>query len=132
MSTTCVRENALAWFNLYLSERCQYVAEDDTNSELLKVLCGVPQGSILGPLLFLILLLFCQMSLKDWNFNPLLIILTYIMNLKQKLILHITKLLDPNKFSINISKTNYVIFQSPHKSIPPDTSIKIGMNILSG
>ena len=49
-----VRGNTLAWFKSYLSERYQYVAMEDAHSELLKVTCGVPQGYILGPLLFLL------------------------------------------------------------------------------
>ena len=49
-----VRGNALAWFKSNLSDRYQYVAVEDTHSELLRVICGVPQGSVLGPLLFLL------------------------------------------------------------------------------
>ena len=44
------------WFVSYLSNRSQYryVKIDDTSSALLNVSCGVPQGSILGLLLFII------------------------------------------------------------------------------
>ena len=37
----------------YLSNRKQYVVFDDINSQVLDMKTGVPQGSILGPLLFL-------------------------------------------------------------------------------
>ena len=43
-----------AWFRAYLSSRRQCVCMDNTNSDFLPVLSGVPQGSVIGPLLFLI------------------------------------------------------------------------------
>ena len=49
-----VGEIAVQWFNSYLSGRQQLVNITDTNSDFRNVLCGVPQGSILGPLLFLV------------------------------------------------------------------------------
>ena len=49
-----IRGTILKWFESYLTDRLQFVTFDGTQSEVKSVKCGVPQGSILGPLLFII------------------------------------------------------------------------------
>ncbi|MFN9899955.1 MAG: reverse transcriptase domain-containing protein, partial [bacterium] len=49
-----IRGVALEWFKNYLSGRKQFVFLNEKCSTLLEILLGVPQGSILGPILFLI------------------------------------------------------------------------------
>ena len=44
--------SSIEWFKSYLSNRYQYVRVQDAMSNLLQLNFGVPQGSILGPLLF--------------------------------------------------------------------------------
>ena len=45
---------ALKWFKSYLSNRKQFISTQEISESFLDIICGVPQGSILGPLLFLI------------------------------------------------------------------------------
>ena len=49
-----IRGNILKWYESYLTDRSQYATYDGMQSNTLSIRCGVPQGSILGPLLFVI------------------------------------------------------------------------------
>lgn len=105
----------------YLSDRRQAVFCNNNTSTLKPISKGVPQGSILGPILFLIYINdLCNASDKfsyvlfadDTN---LLLADNNLENLQEKLNDELCKIFNwvtANKLSVNIKKTNYILFQS--------------------
>ena len=123
------------WFVSYLSNRTQFVSLLGFNSNTLKIRHGVPQGSVLGPLLFLIYLndlhkaiKFCKVYHFADDTNLLNISespskLQKQLNIDLKLLY---KWLLANRISLNCTKTESIIFYKPgHK---PSYNFKIKMN----
>ena len=60
---------ALDWFRSYLSDRKQYVSVNRSKSNSPSITCGVPQGSVLGPLFILIYVIGLPNASKKRNFH---------------------------------------------------------------
>ena len=128
-----VRGVALEWFRDYLTNRMQYVSYLDHNSASHSVTCGVPQGSVLGPLLFIIYtndlpnslkhsksILFADDTTIYFSHNNQQQILPIIENDMAEL----SQWFYANKLSLNVSKTNFMVF-SPRNSQWNINSIRI-------
>jgi len=125
-----VRETSLDWFKSYLDNRHQFVSFNGHFSDYKVLTCGVPQGSVLGPLLFLIYIndlpnisqvLKFYLFADDTNIffeSPNLADLQNTVNVELK---KLSEWLKANKLSLNISKTNFVIFSSINKPLTPVT-----------
>ena len=111
----------------YLSNRKQYVVFDDINSQVLDIKTGVPQGSILGPLLFLIYINDIVKSSNLFKFILFADDTTIIapININNKETANIINMeldkiitwLKLNKLSLNISKTKFCIFHKVQRKI---------------
>ena len=123
-----VRGKANNWFSSYLKNRTQFVTINGFNSELKEINCAVPQGSILGPLLFLIYIndSIFHYSIKfrkvhhfaDYtnliNFN---ISIKVINKQVHKDLKTLSNWLNANKICLNVSKTELVLFRSVKKQL---------------
>ena len=64
-----IKNTALNWFQSYLSDRFNFVHVNNNSSEREQVQCGVPQGSVLGPLLFNLYMLPLGGIIRKHNIN---------------------------------------------------------------
>ena len=129
-----IRGNANKWFKSYLSNRSQFVSIQGHDSDHLPIQHGVPQGSVLGPLLFLIYINDLHDAIKYssvYHFaddTNLLNINSSPKRMQKQVNLDLKSLyqwLLANKISLNCSKTELIFFHKPRSPINFDFKIKL-------
>ena len=130
-----IKNNTHRWFENYLSNRKQYVEYNHFKSDTKTITHDVPQGSILGPLLFIIYmndfsrssdLLFSILFADDTSVfieGPNFENISKILNTELE---KVNMWLKANKLTINTKKTHYMMFHRTR--IKHNTNIKILIN----
>ena len=128
-----IRGKALDWFRSYLFNRKQFVNVNGNESSFKNISCGVPQGSLLGPLLFILyindfpnsstllsFILFADDSNIFFSHRDPQILLDTVNNELE----FVQDWIYANKLSLNIAKTQYMVFKNNQtRSLPGHITI---------
>ena len=110
--------NVLKWVKNYLNNRTQCTNANGVTSTSLNITCGVPQGSILGPLFFIVYVNDIIASLRHCNYllyaDDTVLFITGGLELStihlQNDLTNFKRWCDRNQLTMNIQKNKYVIF----------------------
>ena len=134
-----VRGVAFEWFRSYLENRLQFTKYKSASSQRLEITCGIPQGSILGPLLFTLYINdlpkicnSCSPILFADDTNLLFSgrdLPTLINEINSQLNL-LSQWFILNKLSLNVSKTKFILFTSQHNTPIPNRDLIINGEVI--
>ena len=130
-------DNALGWFRWYLSDRHQVVKVTGSQSSCCELRCGVPQGSVLGPILFLLytsplgdIMRYHQVKFHLYADDKQLY-LTFKSSPEmakvamEACVRDIDAWMTANMLKMNRDKTELLVLKALHRPLPPLTSISV-------
>ena len=129
-----IRGKELQIFQSYLTNRTHYVEHDGVKSLEVEIKHGVPQGSVLGPLLFLIYINDLNKAIKHshtFHFADDTSLLCHNTQLKElnknvnEDLTHLVHWLRANKISLNASKTELVIFKKQNQGFTKHLNFRL-------
>ena len=121
-----IKGNTNYWLHSFLTDRKKYTSVTGKDSISQEIAHGVPQGSVLGPLLFIIFINDLNLSVTSSKVHHFvddtnLLLINKSLKKINSLINHdlalLVQWLRANKISLNTSKTEIVIFKPKHKII---------------
>jgi len=124
--------NTLKWFKSYLTDRSQYVRLENVTSPPAFISHGVPQGSVLGPLLFNIFtndFHKCHHSIHSQYADDTAILISdcsiqELNNKVNKELQSITTWVEANKLSLNLQKTQYLVISNSKSNIQLNVKVR--------
>ncbi len=132
-----IDQMSLTWFESYLTNRTQKCRVNDQLSNLPPVTCGVPQGSNLGPILFLIYIndlpnclnhAIPRMFADDTSISYSANTTGELQNVINSELKKLNSWLITNRLSLNIVKTEFMVIGSQRKLRSIDSEINIRIN----
>ena len=124
----------LDWFKSYLTNHSQQCSLNDCLSDFTNLKCGVPQGMILGPLLFLnyinhlpsfsVLRMYADDTHITYAGSDLHLIQSSLSHNLEKL----SKWLVSNRLTLNATKTEFMLIHSKHRSSTLSDTLKLSID----